>query len=93
MKSESECVLRMLGAKSTCDILEYLDRNGKVQYSKMGEFVNTHTLNTRLRSLLEYNLIESHVVRTGKKTEWYEITDNGKAVLEHLRGVLKIMQN
>lgn len=76
-----EDFIKVLGSKATLPILQFLDRKEKVRYKQLQEFVNTHTLNTRLKELLEYDLIEHHVIREGTRKEWYEPTERGKRVL------------
>ncbi len=78
---KQEEFIKILGSKATLSILQILSRKEKVRYKQMQQFVNTHTLNTRLKELLGYELIEHHIVREDTRKEWYEPTERGKKVL------------
>ena len=92
MKEESEKrFLKLLGAKSTKQILEFLNQHGTAQYNQLMEFVNAPTLNARLRELLVFGLVSHHFERVEKKREWYEITEKGKKVLQHLRAMVELV--
>lgn len=78
---KQEEFIKVLGSKATLSILQILSRKEKVRYKQMQQFVNTHTLNTRLKELLGYELIEHHIVREDTRKEWYEPTERGKKVL------------
>jgi len=84
MQKEDVKVLNVFGKKGTMQILEFLD-HGKVSYLQLQQFINTHTLNTRLRELLNYGLVQHHLERFEKRTEWYEITEKGRKVLYSLK--------
>ena len=62
----------------------FLD-DGKANYQQLCQFINTHTLNTRLRELLIYGLIQHHMQRLERREEWYEITEKGRKALYHLK--------
>ncbi|MGD2249663.1 MAG: winged helix-turn-helix transcriptional regulator [Candidatus Methanofastidiosia archaeon] len=81
---EQEQFIKTLGAKATMSILRFLNQEDKAQYKQFQEFVNTHTLNTRLRQLMEYELIQHHMVREDIRKEWYEPTERGRKVLQLL---------
>ncbi|KYK32402.1 MAG: winged helix-turn-helix transcriptional regulator [Theionarchaea archaeon] len=91
-EKREENFLKMLGLKATKRILEFLDENGTAQYKQLQQFVNTHTLNTRMRELLDYNLVEHHLVREDVRKEWYEPTEKGKKVLHHLREMVHLIE-
>lgn len=91
-KEKEENFLKMLGLKATRDILEFLSENGTAQYKQLQQFVNTHTLNTRLRELLEFNLVEHHMVREDVRKEWYQPTEKGLKVLQQLKSLVKIVE-
>ncbi len=91
-KKREEDLLKMLGLKSTKDILEFLDEYGTAQYKQLQQFVNTHTLNTRLRDLLDFSLVQHHLVREEVRKEWYEPTEKGLKVLQHLRGIIEVAE-
>ena len=76
-------ILKILGKKGTISILEFLNQHDKVQYSQMRQFADTHTLNTRTRELLKYELVEHHLEREKTRKEWYEITEKGKNILQY----------
>jgi DNA-binding HxlR family transcriptional regulator len=90
-KKEEE-FLKMLGLKATKKILEYLDEHETAQYKQLQQFVNTHTLNTRMRELLDFNLVQHHLVREDVRREWYESTEKGKRILGHLREMITIVK-
>jgi len=85
-----EDFIKVLGSKATLSILQFLDRKEKARYKQLQEFVNTHTLNTRLKELLEYDLIEHHIIREDTRKEWYEPTERGKRVLKLLNELATI---
>ena len=82
--------LKLLSAKGTREILEFMNQHGTVQYKQMMQFVNTPTLNQRLRELLIFGLISHHLERVETRREWYEITEKGKHVLKHVRALIMI---
>ncbi len=84
-KSEEEArqLLRVLGLAGTWDILHFLFENGTGSYLDFRQSMNTHTPNTRLNALIEYNLIVHHQVRNPRR-EWYEITEKGEGDLRTL---------
>ncbi len=45
------------------------------------QYANVPTLNTRLKQLLEFNLITHHLEKKELRKEWYEITEKGRKVL------------
>ena len=90
--SDAEYFLRVLGMRGTRDILRYLDEHGTACYKNFANFLNTLTLNRRLRQLLEYGLIEHHLVRKVKRREWYTITEKGKKILKHMNEMIKIAE-
>jgi DNA-binding HxlR family transcriptional regulator len=81
---KQEKFIKMLGSKATRSILRFLDEEEKARYKQFQEFVNTHTLNTRLKELMEYDLIQHHMVREETRREWYEATERGQKVLKLL---------
>ncbi len=78
-----EPIMKMLGSKGAVEILQITSK-GKADYRDLQQFVNTHTLNTRIGEFLQYNLIEHHVVREDIRKEWYEITEKGEKVVKIL---------
>jgi len=91
-KKREEDLLKMLGLKATKDILEFLDQHGVAQYKQLQQFVNTHTLNTRLRDLLDFHFVQHHLVREEVRREWYEPTEKGLKVLGHLREIVELAE-
>ncbi len=81
---EQDEFIKILGSKATRRILQYLSREEKARYKQLQEFVNTHTLNTRIKELLQYNLIQHHMVREETRKEWYENTERGRKALQLL---------
>ncbi len=91
-KKREEDLLKMLGLKATKDILEFLDERGEAQYKQLQQFVNTHTLNTRLRELLDFDFVKHHLVREEVRKEWYEPTEKGLKVLGYLRDIVRLAE-
>ena len=79
---------RMMGLKGAAEILVTLDTMGKGRYKDMQKSLNTYTLNERIRDLLSYGLIEHHLVRENVRKEWYQLTETGKRVVEHMYGIV-----
>ncbi|MBU7029163.1 MAG: winged helix-turn-helix transcriptional regulator [Theionarchaea archaeon] len=75
-------VIALLGSKDTKEILQYLRQQGEVQYTDFDLSISLPTLNTRLRKLLKFGLIEHCIAKQPKRREWYEITERGKNVLK-----------
>ena len=90
-EKKEEDFLKMLGLKATKRILEYLEENGTAQYKQLQQFVNTHTLNTRMKELLDFGLVQHHLVREDVRREWYESTEKGKRVLHYLREIIRVI--
>ena len=93
MEERMKKFLKVLGAKGAFDVLVYLDVHGKAQYRDLMEFVNTPTLNTRLRQLLTFNLISHHLERVETRKEWYELTERGKEVVNHLKAIMEMVDS
>ncbi|KYK32166.1 MAG: helix-turn-helix transcriptional regulator [Theionarchaea archaeon] len=92
MEIEDLEVLKMLGSRGTTEILEFLSEHGEARYIQMQEFMNSHTLNTRMRELLGYGLVEHHIERTEKRREWYELTEKGKKVIKELKELIDLIK-
>lgn len=82
-------LLKIVGQKSTVDILTYLREHSTVQHQELDAFTNTRTLNVRLIQLIRHKLIEHHYKRDIPKKEWYTITKKGKKVLEHMEKIME----
>ena len=91
-KSEEE-FMRMIGAKGTIEILEFLNENENAQYKDFQSIINTHTLNTRLRNFLDHDLVEHHLTKEVKRAEWYTITEKGKKVLHLLKTLIEVSKS
>jgi DNA-binding HxlR family transcriptional regulator len=92
MKEIEEDVLRLIGAKHTKEILDFIEEHGNTQYKDMATFVSIHTLNARLQELRDFGLISHHFERRDVRREWYEITDTGKEFLKRLRDTIKLFE-
>jgi DNA-binding HxlR family transcriptional regulator len=85
--------LSVLGAARTMDILEYLHEHGAVQHREFNAFMNVCTLNTRLRQLLRFRIIEHHFEKKPKKKEWYTITAKGEKILQYLKELTELIED
>ena len=79
-----EAFIKVLGSRGAIFVLQFLDENKTAKYGQLQEYVNTHTLNTRIRDFLEYELIQHHMTREETRQEWYELTEKGRKVLNML---------
>ncbi len=93
MEERKKKFLKVLGAKGAFDVLVYLDEHETAQYRNLMGFVNTPTLNTRLRQLLTFEIISHHLERVETRKEWYELTEKGKEVVKHLKVVMEIVDS
>ncbi len=87
-----EDLLKMLGARGAKQILEFLNQHRLCQYKQLEEFMNTHTLNIRLREMLTFQLVQFYFDRIETKERGYEITEKGEKILQHLRDLVKLMK-
>ena len=87
-----EAFFKLLGSKATVRILQYLSTEEKVKYKDLQQFVNTHTLNVRIKDLLNHGLIEHHFTKGEIRKEWYELTEKGKNVNELLNNLIETME-
>ena len=85
--------LKLIGLSGITFILRYLNEHDSGQYTDFQEYINTHSLNQRLRSLLHFNLIEYHYVRNKKKREWYTLTEEGKKVLMYMKNMIQLTED
>ncbi len=90
---EKNDILKLLGSKGAFAILKYLHEHKTGQYRDLMEFVNTPTLNDRLRRLLHFKLIEHHLERENTRREWYSITEKGKQILNHLESIRRLVED
>ncbi|KYK35182.1 MAG: hypothetical protein AYK19_22540 [Theionarchaea archaeon DG-70-1] len=87
-----EAFFKMLGSKAAVRILQYLGTEKRVKYRDLQQFVNTHTLNVRIKDLLNHGLIEHHLTREETRREWYELTEKGKKVVELLDKLIETVE-
>jgi DNA-binding HxlR family transcriptional regulator len=90
MQKEDETILKIAGAKGTMEILEFLNKHETGQYAQMNDFTNAHTLNTRLRQLSSYGMIQHHDHTSDMGADWYTITEKGEKVLHHLKELVNL---
>ena len=83
--TEENEFLKMICGTGSLGILKYIEKKGRAQYKDLKPFASTNTLNTRLRQLLSHGLIKHNITKTGKRKEWYELTEKGKSVFRSLR--------
>ncbi|MBU7028488.1 MAG: hypothetical protein HXS48_16260, partial [Theionarchaea archaeon] len=55
--------LKLIGLTGTIVVLRHLNEHDLRHYKDLQEYINTHSLNQRLRILLHFNLVEHHYVR------------------------------
>ncbi|MBU7028897.1 MAG: hypothetical protein HXS48_18320 [Theionarchaea archaeon] len=73
--------LKLIGLTGTIFILRFLNEHDSGQYKDLQEYMNTHSLNQRLRTLLQFNLVEHHLLRDEKRKEWYTLTESGGCIV------------
>ena len=93
VKKSEENFLRVIGAAGTREILQFLSGHETVHYKELDEFINTDTLNFRLRDLLRYNLVEHHFLRGDERGEWYTITDRGRKFLNCIEKCVSLVED
>jgi len=82
--------LKLIGLTGTIVVLRHLNEHDLRHYKDLQEYINTHSLNQRLRTLLHFNLVEHHYVRDQtKKKEWYTLTETGRKVLSLIEEMIK----
>jgi DNA-binding HxlR family transcriptional regulator len=86
-----EAFIKMLGSRGAIFVLQFLDENKTAKYRQLQEYINTHTLNTRTKDLLQYELIQHHMTREGTRQEWYELTEKGRKVLNFLNKLMDMV--
>lgn len=85
--------LRVISLKGSRYILKYLDEHDITQHGDLDAFMNTVTLNTRLKELLELGLVEHHLDKTAIRKEWYSITEKGKKIKEYLESMIELINS
>ena len=83
----------MIGLKGTYPVLKFLNEKEEAQYGDLTHLVNVVSLNTRLRQLLHFGLIEHHLERKETRREWYTVTDKGRMILDHLNEILRLVDS
>ena len=92
-EQEEEAFLKMIGLKGTVPILRYMNKKGEAQYVELIRLINVVSLNTRLKQLLHFGLIQHHLERLELRREWYSITDKGRKILNRLDEILELMDS
>ena len=92
MNNKKEAFLKLLGAKGTIDILQYLQEKGAAQHREFIRFLSFATLLKRLRELLEFGLVEHHLQKEGVRKEWYELTEMGEKALKFIHELLAYLE-
>ena len=59
--------LKLIGLTGTILVLRHLNEHDLRHYKDFQEYINTHSLNQRLRTLLYFNLVEHHYMKDEKK--------------------------
>ena len=92
MENELGEFFRVLGLQGTRGILNSI-REGKDQYKDFTLYASESTINMRTTQLITLGLIEHHLIRgTGKRREWYTLTERGKRVLKAITELEKAFQ-
>lgn len=91
--NHTNSILRVIGMAGSVYILEYLNTHSTTRYKELNKTLAAHTLNTRLRELLNLGLIEHHFIKKEKRIEWYTITEKGQHVCEHIKKLQNILKS
>ena len=91
-EQEEEAFLKMIGLKGTVPVLKFLNEK-EAQYKDLIRLATVDSLNTRLRQLLRFGLIEHHLERIEIRREWYSITDKGRKILNYLNEILELINS
>jgi DNA-binding HxlR family transcriptional regulator len=82
MKDELGEFFSVLGFAGTRGILKSIGE-GKDQYKDFTLYASKSTIDVRTKQLIALGLIKHHLLRgTGKRREWYTLTERGKRVLK-----------
>jgi predicted transcriptional regulator len=82
MEDELGEFFSVLGFVGTRGILKSIGE-GKDQYMDFTLYASKSTIDVRTKQLIALGLIEHHLLRgTGKRREWYTLTERGKRVLK-----------
>ncbi len=78
--------MKTLSRRGVVEILENLEKEEKLKYTELEEFVgNPSTTSRRLNSLEKKGLIERHVSSEKYRPVYYRLTDHGKNLLHKVK--------
>ena len=86
-------ILSLPGLVGTVDILEFLCEHETARYMDFDIPASYHSLNTRLKQMLDMGLIEHHLTRDEARREWYTITERGKEYLRLIHAQLDLFKS
>ena len=86
-------ILTLPGLVGTVDILEFLCEHETARYMDFDIPASYHSLNTRLKQMLDMGLIEHHLTRDEARREWYTITERGKEYLRLIHAQLDLFKS
>jgi len=82
-------LVEILGLTAALEILEKVNKCGKIKYKSLKPLASCSTINIRLLQLTHFGLLKHEMIRNKeKREEWYEITEKGRKVL----GILERLQ-
>ncbi len=90
MEEKREDNLAVLCSEYTRKILEFLEEKVEGHYRDLKVLPSVSTFHARLHFLLEHGLIEHHFERIPLRREWYELTERGRKILQHLKDMRKV---
>ncbi len=91
-KKDEEKLLKLLGARGTKQILEFLGEYGTIQYKQVEEFMSAPTLSKRLLELSAFGLIKHYSKREKGREKGYKLTENGKKIMECMEAIIKVAE-
>lgn len=90
--------LRKLFGKGRIDVLLFIDEKGSARFSDIRKFCLDHgvvrsrgTIPIILRTLTGMKLVERKVAPTRPVQTFYEMTQLGKQILEHLKSIQHLL--
>lgn len=90
--------LRKLFGKGYIDVLFFINEEGNVRFSDIRKFCLEHdvvgsrgTVPIVLRTLTGMKLVERKVVTTRPVQTFYQMTQLGKQIVEHLRDIQRLL--
>ncbi len=89
---ETRRLFLILGFKCAIDIFTYLSTHEMGRHTELRQFGSVQCINMRLKELLNYNLIDHHLNRNPKRTEYYTITKKGKEALRYINSLINLHQ-